>query len=234
MLQSKNMQNRCIPIELNIRKTTSIKQFLQILSDKHNISNIDMLINNAGGQYPSVMHNTSEKGWKAVIDLNLTGTFLMSKSVFNHFWENRDKNDNNEKVIINITAASFTGMPTMPHSSAARAGVENLTITMQQTWSKYGIRVNSVAPGMILSSGIDTYSKEYHDKYIKGAEKNFYAYRGGEVEEVSNVVLFLLSPGGSYIMGACIRVDGGLTIYNTGMLPEKPLWNIKADISSKL
>eukprot|EP00483_Globobulimina_turgida_P004666 UN04675 len=126
-------------------------------------------------------------------------------------------------------------MPLMSHSGAARAGVENLTVTMQQNWSKYGIRINSVAPGLINSSGIDTYSKEFYDKHIKGGIKHIYAYRPGECEEVSNAVVFLLSPSASYIMGTCLKVDGGLSIFSPYMAPQKPLWNIEsATTTSKL
>lgn len=182
---------------------------------------IDYLINNAGGQYQSLLEHITEKGWKTVIDLNLNGIFLISKYVFTKYWKN-NKN-NNDKVIINITANSFVGMPIMPHSGAARAGVENLTITMSQNWCKYGVRINSVAPGFIDSSGLKTYPKALQ-MFLKEHVKHNYLYRIGTVEEVSSAVMFLLSDGASFITGASLRIDGGESIYNSLLPPQKPLY----------
>lgn len=92
----------------------------------------------------SKLESISENGWKSVVDLNLTATFLLSKAVFEAFWESDDSDGG---VIVNITANSFQGMPLMAHSGAARAGVENLTMVMTQNWSAFGVRINAVAPG---------------------------------------------------------------------------------------
>eukprot|EP01084_Bolivina_argentea_P013852 25949_1 len=222
MLKTLHMTNKCIPIQLNIRSSSSIKQFIETLVNQYNISIVDYLVNNAGGQYPSNLEDISEKGWKAVIDLNLNGTFLITNYIFNRFWKKRNKHDQNEKVIVNITASSSRGIPLMAHSSAARAAVENLTMVMAQNWSKYGVRANSVAPGFIDSSGVYTYSKAFREQYFKAAMTKIYLYRMGKCEEVSHAVSFLLSPGASFITGASLRVDGGVSVYNPLLPPTKP------------
>eukprot|EP01084_Bolivina_argentea_P217824 369774_1 len=216
---SNNNNNKCIAVKIDVRSSKSIENFFKELSEKHNIKTIDYIINNAGGQYMSLLHDISEKGWKTVIDLNLNGIFLLSKYVLNKFWKN-NKN-NNDKVIINITANSFNGMPMMGHSSVARAGVENLTMVMTQNWSKYGVRINSVAPGFIDSSGLESYPKGYRSMLAIHTKDN-YLYRMGTVQEVSNAVVFLLSDGASFITGASLRVDGGESIYNPLLPPTKP------------
>eukprot|EP01083_Nonionella_stella_P157566 511674_1 len=103
MIQSLNMNNKCIPLQLNIRDSSSIKEFTQALVNDHHISNIDYVVNNAGGQFPSKLEDISENGWKAVIDLNLNGTFLFSNHIFNTFWKKSAKNiiEKNQRVIIN-------------------------------------------------------------------------------------------------------------------------------------
>lgn len=210
--------NKCIAIKLDVRSSESIERFFNTLHDEHHIEMIDYLINNAGGQYMSQLENISEKGWKTVIELNLTAPFLISKYVFNRYWKKR-KHDR-KKVIINITANSFNGMPMMGHSGAARGGVEVLTMEMAQNWSKYGVRVNSVAPGFIDSSGLDTYPEHYR-KQLRIHEKDNYLYRMGSVQEVSHCVLFLLCDGASFITGTCVRVDGGESIYHPLLPPQR-------------
>eukprot|EP01083_Nonionella_stella_P003153 8992_1 len=218
---SKASNNKCIAIKLDIRSSKSIENFFDTLSNEHNIKTIHYLVNNAGGQYMQQLHNITEKGWKTVIDLNLNATFLLSKYVFNKYWK-KCKNDS-DKAIINITANSFNGMPMMGHSSCARAGVENLTMVMAQNWSKYGVRINSVAPGFIDSSGLTTYPEHYR-KVLNMHIPHIYLYRMGTVEEVSSAVVFLLSSGASFVTGTCLRVDGGESIFNPLLPPQKPLY----------
>ena len=79
------------------------------------------MVNNGGGQFPSMTHDMSLKGWNAVIETNLTGTFLMSKEVFNQFFHEHGG------VITNIIAVMERGFPMMGHTGAARAAVENMT-----------------------------------------------------------------------------------------------------------
>ena len=93
----------------------------------------------------------SENGWKTVIDLNLNSTFLLSQEVFNRSFEPQKRG-----VIVNIIANMWSGFPVMSHTGAARAAVHNLTQSLAVEWSKFGVRVLSVAPGTILSSGLDS------------------------------------------------------------------------------
>ena len=106
-------------IKCNIRQEEDVKSTISQVLKSH--GKIDFLVNNGGGQFPSMTHDMSLKGWNAVIETNLTGTFLMSKEIYNqHFKENGG-------VITNIIALIDRGFPLMGHTGAARAAVQNLT-----------------------------------------------------------------------------------------------------------
>ncbi len=200
-------------IVCNIREEESVENCIAETIEK--AGTIDLLVNNAGGQFPSPAEAISQKGWNAVIETNLTGAFLMSKVVFNKAFR-----DNGGGVIVNVIANMWNGFPMMAHTGAARAGVDNLTKTLAVEWGKYGVRINSVAPGLIHSSGIDSYADEFK-KYIFSAAKNNQANRLGTEEEVAAAILFLLSPAAAYITGETLKVDAGESLYSPGVPPSE-------------
>lgn len=184
----------------DIRDHEQIKRLSRYLEQTH--GRLDILINNAGGQFPSLTENLKTKGWDAVIQNNLNGTFYMTQAMANSFFIPQ-----NSGSIVNIIAGIIRGFPGMAHTGAARAGVENLTKSLAQEWAQYGIRLNCVAPGIIASSGLDTYPKEIQAVF----EKAKYAIpfqRFGECEEVASAICFLASSLSSYISGTTLYVDG--------------------------
>lgn len=219
-----------IPCQLNVRDSNSIKNFIKTLkSDEYNINKIDYLINNAGGQYltPS-FENLSEKGWKSVIDLNLTAMFLMSQQIFKEYFKKQRYGK-----IINITANYLTGMPHMIHSGAARGGAHMLTISMAQHLSKYNVTVNEIAPGFIKTSGLKKYPEQAQKLFFLQTQNNYF-YKYGTPSDVANCVLFLLTQAGDFITGARITIDGGESIYHPLAKPTKPFPKPKATPASKL
>jgi citronellol/citronellal dehydrogenase len=112
-----------------------------------------------------------------------------------------------EGVIVNIIANIFRGFPGMAHTGAARAGVENLTKTLGQEWAEYNIRMNAIAPGIIESSGLDTYPDQIRAFFEEARQANLMG-RFGTVEDVANSAMFLTSPLSSYISGTTQYVDG--------------------------
>lgn len=159
------------------------------------------LVNNAGGQFPARLEAISMKGWDAVVRNNLTGGFLMSRECLNQSMKAHGGS------IVNITADNWLGMPLMGHSGAARAGMVNFTETAALEWSIYGVRVNAVAPGVIASSGMDTYEGEVKAR-MKQRHRDLPFNRMGTESEVSAPIVFLLSEAAAYITGATLRVDG--------------------------
>lgn len=189
----------------NIRDQESMVAAVDATLDA--FSTIDGLVNNGGGQFPSPAVMINRKGWNAVIDTNLTGTFFMSQCVFQKaFAEKKDG------AIVNIIAQMWNGFPMMVHTGAARAGVDNLTKTLAFEWSSLGVRVNAVAPGVILSSGVDNYSPANREFFF-GATDSIPAGRLGTPREVAAATVFLLTPAARFITGTTLKVDGGEPLY---------------------
>jgi len=164
---------------------------------------IDGLVNNAGGQFPAPLKDISLNGWNAVIRNNMTATFLMSKEVYLRWMEQ------NGGAIVNVGADYELGMPGMGHNGAARAGQTNITLTASVEWAHSGVRVNSVIPGFIASSGFDRYPERAHD-VLRNVRGKVPLKRHGTESEIAGAIVYLLSPAAAYVTGIALRVDGGL------------------------
>jgi citronellol/citronellal dehydrogenase len=163
---------------------------------------IDALVNNAGGQYRAPMKTLSTKGFEAVVRNNLTGGFIFMREVYTRWMEDHGG------AIVNIIADIWHGWPDYAHSAAARGGMFTLSETAACEWAASGVRVNTVAPGGIASSGFDTYTPEAKAKILQ-YPPTVPLQRYGSEAELSAAIVFLLSPAAAYITGSCIRVDGG-------------------------
>lgn len=108
----------------------------------------------------------------------------------------------------------------LAHTGAARAGVDNITKSLASEWGRYGVRINSVAPGTIMSSGLDSYDPQYREFIMTFAQNN-QTTRLGTSAEVASAVLYLLSPAASYITGQTLYVDGGESVFNPVMPPTE-------------
>ncbi|MCB9033328.1 MAG: SDR family oxidoreductase [Chitinophagales bacterium] len=174
---------------------------VQALADKikAHTDKLDILINNAGGQFPSAAENISFNGFKAVVNNNLLGTFNVTQVMAKTFFIPQQSGN-----IVNIIANIYKGFPGMAHTGAARAGVDNLTKTLAVEWSRFHLRVNAVAPGIIESSGLD----QYPPQFLAGVTNVIPEKRMGTMQEVAWAVLFLSSPMASYINGETLYVDG--------------------------
>lgn len=189
----------------DIREEAQAKEAVAKIVARHGC--IDGLFNNAGGQFPSPAAELSAKGFDVVVRNNLTGGFIVSREVYTQSMRQHGGS------IVNMTADYRNGFPNMVHTGAARAGMANLTMTLAYEWAASGVRVNSVAPGWIASSGMDTYTGEFKEQIprLKG-----YCPLGrlGTESEVSAAVCFLLSKAAAYITGTEIRIDGGVPLAN--------------------
>jgi citronellol/citronellal dehydrogenase len=135
---------------LDVREPDSCRAFVKSVLDR--FGQVDVLVNNAGGQFPSPAQLLSPKGWEAVVRNNLNGLFFMTLETANSAMIPARRGR-----IVNVTADVVRGFPGMVHTGAARAGVENMTKTLSVEWASFGIRVNACAPGVIRSSGTTQY-----------------------------------------------------------------------------
>ncbi len=129
--------------------------------------------------------------------------------------------------IVNMTADMWGGMPGMGHSGAARSGVDNLTKTASVEWGKSGVRVNAVAPGWIISSGMDNYSGDFAKVIIPSLAGNVPLKRMGTESEISSAICYLLSDAAAFVSGVTLRIDGAAS-QGTRMYPLADATNNEA------
>jgi len=191
-------------VQCNIRNEEEVKQLMRGTVETH--GKLNFLVNNGGGQFISPFSKINTKGWNAVVDTNLNGTYYCLREAYNA-WMGQHGG-----AIVNIVVDNWNGMPMMSHTAAARAGIMNLTKTLAVEWASDKIRINSVAPGVIYS---DTAAANYQNfpTLFKDAVKIIPVKRVGTVEEISATVCFLLSPAASFISGDIWKVDGAQSLY---------------------
>jgi citronellol/citronellal dehydrogenase len=187
-------------VTADIRKPEEVQAAVAQAVERH--GHIDGLVNNAGGQFPVRAQDISPNGWRAVLELNLSGTFQVSQAVYAASMSERGG------AIVCITAAVDNGFPLFAHAGAARAGVANLTKSLAIEWAPAGVRVNSVAPGIIFTSGVRQYPID-HQRNLADRTRSIPAGRPGTESEVAAAVTFLLSPAAAYVTGVTLGVDGG-------------------------
>ena len=187
---------------VDIRQPEAVEAFVAEVMAR--FGRIDVLVNNAGGQFPSPAQLISPKGFEAVVRNNLLGTFNVTRAVALGAMMPARRGR-----IVNIIANVARGFPGMAHTGAARAGVENLTRSLAVEWSPYKIAVNAVSPGTIRSTGTDRYPPELVEK----AERTTPWRRLGTPREVAHLVTFLASDAADYITGATLCVDGGAPLW---------------------
>jgi citronellol/citronellal dehydrogenase len=186
----------------DIREPAQVEAFITAVLGE--LGRIDVLVNNAGGQFPSPAQHISPNGFLAVVRNNLVGTFHVSREVANQAMIPAKRGR-----IINVIANIYRGFPGMVHTGAARAGVENMTMTLAVEWAQFGILVNAVAPGVILSSGTAQYPPQLLARGIQQTPLK----RAGTCEEVAAAIVFLASPAAQFITGATLRLDGGQALW---------------------
>ena len=201
----------------NIRDPEAVASFFRQVRDE--IGPVHGLVNNAGGQFLSPAESITPKGWHAVVETNLTGTWYMSRAALDAGMRESGG------AIVNVVMEMWRGFPGMAHSGAARAGVVNLTQTLALEWAPYAVRVNAVAPGLINSSGLTRYPPEVQAG-LAGIAAEVPAQRMGTEGEIAAAVIFLLSPAAAFISGTTLKVDGAGSLYRLQgyTIPEHAPW----------
>jgi len=182
----------------NIRDPEAVEALVGSVFER--FGGLDTLINNAGGQFPQDAIDFSRKGWLAVIDTNLNGTWWMMQEAAQR-WRDSGTPGN----IINMVANVERGMPQAAHTCAARAGVIYLSKTLATEWAPYNIRINCVGPGVIETEGFGVYPEEALKRFH---EANPMKIRG-DAWDVAEQMIYLASPAARFINGDLIIIDGG-------------------------
>jgi citronellol/citronellal dehydrogenase len=189
---------RCEAIACDIREEDQVEALVDEVLARH--ERIDLLVNNAGGQFLTPAEDITPKGFRTVIRLNVEGTWLMTHAV-----ATKAMMAGGGGKIINVTLSPHHGLPGMAHSSAARAAVENLTRVLSIEWARFGIRLTALAAGHFAT---ETLMTKYPTPVVEGVAGTVPLQRLGTEEEFAWLVAYLASPAGDYFSGAILTIDG--------------------------
>lgn len=163
---------------------------------------IQMLVNNAGATFSKPAEELSLNGWRAVIDIDIHGTFHCTQTV------GRRMIRDGGGAIVNVTSTSpWTGNPGRIHGGVGKAGVDSMTKSLAVEWARYGIRVNALAPGLIRTEGVEREIFGVEGE-LERRSNSVPLGRLGTVEEMGHAAVFLLSDAAAYISGTTLVVDG--------------------------
>ena len=187
---------------MDVRDNVTVEEVAEFL--KSEWGELDILVNNAAGNFVAPVAAMSENAWRAVVDIVLDGTFRVSKACFPLL----RKAKNGASIVNIITNYSWNAAPFVGHSGAAKAGVLNLTRTLALEWADDNIRVNAMCPGVVLTENVkqnlmlDDKTAEMFEEYIPA---------GGitDPEKMAQQVLYLCSPAADVITGDMLIADGG-------------------------
>lgn len=194
----------------DIREVDQIGAFVDQVKEK--LGTVTVLVNNAGGQFPTTAETVSARGWEAVIRNNLNGTFFMTQAV-----ATKNMIPGRRGRIVNVIANIARGFPGMVHTGAARAGVENMTKTLAVEWAHHNIQVNAIAPGIIRTTGTDQYPPEL----IEASRKKTPQKRVGNAGEVAQLIVYLACDAAHFVTGECWYIDGGAHLWGDNwMIPD--------------
>ena len=194
----KDAGGHCVATACDIRAEDEVDALVDGVLERQ--GKIDVLVNNAGGQFLAPAETISAKGFRTVTELNIQGTWNMTHACATKAFIPAESGK-----VISVTLSPHNGMPGMVHSGAARAAVENMMRTLSVEWSRFGIRLVAVAPGQINTQTLQT---KYPKAMVDTLAETIPLGRLGESEEVGWLITYLASPAGDFFSGTTITVDG--------------------------
>ncbi len=183
---------------MDIRDDEAVERLVDGVLERH--GRLDLLLNNAGGQFLSPAEAISPKGFRTVIELNVTGTWLMT-----HAAATKAFIPQRAGKVLSVTLSPHNGMPGMVHSGAARAAVENMTRTLSVEWARFGITLVALAAGQFDT---ETMRTKYPKEVVDAVPGTVPVGRLGTEEEWGWMVAYLASPAGDFFSGNVITLDG--------------------------
>ena len=204
---------RVSTVVVDVRDADRVKSMVEQVRGER--GRIDILVNNAAGNFYAPSESMSANAWKAVVEIDLNGTFFCSQAVFPVM-----KAQGGGRIISISMTLHYRGWPLMAHATAAKAGIDALTRTLALEWARHGIRVNAVAPGPIPTEGV---RKAFTPPSASGvpdvfaveraledyARKSIPLGRWGTPADIAGMVAFLASPAADWVTGSIFVIDGG-------------------------
>ncbi|HEX3173335.1 MAG TPA: SDR family oxidoreductase [Solirubrobacterales bacterium] len=183
---------------MDIREEEAVERLFDGLLERH--GRLDVLVNNAGGQFLAPAESISPKGFRTVIELNVMGTWLMT-----HAAATRAFIPQGGGKVLSVTLSPHNGMPGMVHSGAARAAVENMMRTLAIEWARFDVKLCALAAGQFAT---ETLMTKYPQVVIDNLERSIPLGRAGRAEEMAWLVAYMASPAGDFVSGTTITIDG--------------------------
>jgi citronellol/citronellal dehydrogenase len=185
-------------VTTDIRDAEAVAELIDGTLERH--GRLDVLVNNAGGQFLSPAESISPKGFRTVVELNVQGTWQMT-----HAAATKAFIPQRSGKVVSVTVSPHHGMPGMVHTGAARAAVENMMRTLSIEWARFGVRLCAVAAGQFDTEVLRTkYPKEVSENVARTVPLG----RLGTEDEMAWLIAFLASPAGDFFSGAVLTIDG--------------------------
>jgi citronellol/citronellal dehydrogenase len=202
--------SECLAVPADVRDEEQVEALVERVLER--FGSLDVLVNNAGGQFTAPAEEISVKGWRAVHRLALDAAWNLTRLA-----ATRSMIPNRRGVVVFIGFSPRRGIPGYVHASTARAALENLAAGLATEWSRYGIRTLCITPGNILTEGLEGYGSERVAEW----ERHVPLGRLGTPEEVGSVIAFLVSPAAGYVTGTTVLVDGGVDAWGLAEPPPR-------------
>jgi len=214
---------KALAVQGDVRNFSSAVDVINKVIEK--FGKLDILVNGAAGNFLAPAEDLSANAYKTVIEIDLIGTFNMSRAAF----EVLKKSKGN---IVNISATlHYSTTPWQVHSSSAKAGVDSLTSSLAVEWGDFGIRVNGIAPGPI--SGTEGMRKLAPPDFEEQLCEIIPLHRMGTPKDIANAAIFLVSDAATYITGQTLVVDGGAWMYHPRLLSREVLQEMESQRQQK-
>jgi citronellol/citronellal dehydrogenase len=201
----------CLALPADIREPSQVRSVVDGALDR--FGHIDVVVNNAGGQFTASAEEITDNGWRAVHRLAVDAAWTVTRQV-----ATRSMIPRRNGLIVFIGFSPVRGIPGFAHASAARAAVANLASGLALEWSRHGIRSVCLAVGTIASEGLDQYGEAEINRWRRSIPLG----RIGTPADVAGLIAFLASPAGAYITGTTITVDGGADAWGLAEPPPPP------------
>lgn len=190
-------------VPTNVREPEQVEALFAQAHQRY--GRIDCTVNNAGGQFPQAAIDFAPKGWAAVINNNLNGTWLMMQRAAQYWRDQGEAAADMSRSICNIVVVTERGMPGVAHTVAARAGIIGASRTVAVEWAPLGIRVNCLAPGLTATEGLRVYPPEAQREFPLANPLK----RPGTPMEIAEGCIYLSAESARFITGEVLTIDGG-------------------------
>lgn len=199
----------CLAVPADVREPDQVERVVEAAMERFGA--IDVLVNNAGGQFEAPAEEISDRGWRAVGRLALDATWSVTRMV-----ATRSMIPRRGGLIVFVGFSPLRGIPGFAHACAARAAVANLASSLALEWSRHRIRSVCIAAGAIATEGLAQYGEETVERWRRGVPLG----RLGSPNEVGSLIAFLATSGATYITGTTVVIDGGADAW--GLAEEPP------------